>query len=178
MQQQVLAPKQTTALTEQETLTLGLLTPNASNCKNRAEPPRPPRNDTMATPRRPPFARSRRSYFREEPMEEYTPANSTHELSLREGARGWGHVRFWTDGEGRLGLRLVNAVLHLGLCCVLLAIMAEFMVRYRGGRRRCVRSSSSGCFGRRFSGSILLLTFGSCSTGTGRRLLPWSPSSR
>lgn len=92
----------------------------------------------MPDPRQPPIPDSRQSYFREGPMEEYTPTNSMHERSLRARTRGWRQMGFWTNGKGRLRLRVLNAVFHLGLCCMLLAIMVEFMVRYRGGKQRCV----------------------------------------
>lgn len=75
-------------------------------------------------------------------MEEYTPANSINEQAFHDNTqRGW--LRFWTEGKGKLVLRVANATLHLGLCCALLAIMVEFMVRYRGHERRCVASYKS-----------------------------------
>lgn len=69
-------------------------------------------------------------------MEEYTPANSINEEAGRERRRGC--LWRWVDGEGKVFLRMTNAMLHMGLCFVLFAIMVEFMVRYRGHRRRCV----------------------------------------
>lgn len=72
-------------------------------------------------------------------MEEYTPANSVLEgQSSRDGDRGRGRLCFWMDDRGRPVLRVLNAVVHLGLCAVLLAIMGEFMARYGGHSRRYV----------------------------------------
>lgn len=84
---------------------------------------------------------NRRSIFREAPMEEFTPANSINEESFRE--RGQGHLMSWAHGrKGKPVLRVVNAILHAGLCTVLLAIMIEFMLWYRGQKRRFVHGLS------------------------------------
>lgn len=70
-------------------------------------------------------------------MEEFTPANSINEESFREGSR-W-RLLAWANGrKGKPILRIVNAVLHVGVCTVLLAIMIEFMLWYRGQKRRFV----------------------------------------
>lgn len=71
-------------------------------------------------------------------MEEYTPANSIHETAFSERRPRDGPLAFWTDGAGRLVLRVANAALHSGVCSVLLAIMITFMVQYEGQKRRCV----------------------------------------
>lgn len=71
-------------------------------------------------------------------MEEYTPRNSIHDTTFSERQPRNARLVFWTEGAGRLVLRLANVALHLGVCCVLLAIMITFMVRYEGRKRRCV----------------------------------------
>ncbi|KAJ4385688.1 hypothetical protein N0V93_010117 [Gnomoniopsis smithogilvyi] len=76
---------------------------------------------------------NRRSYFREAPMEEFTPANSINEEAFREEHQS--RLRIWANGTGKPVLRVANAVLHLGLCTMLFAIMVEFMLWYRGHRR-------------------------------------------
>lgn len=79
-------------------------------------------------------------------MDEYTIAASTRdgaserererEGSLGRRLRDFGS--FMIDGSSprvKVYLRLINGVTHLGFSLVLLAIMAEFMVRYRGKAR-------------------------------------------
>lgn len=77
-------------------------------------------------------------------MDEYTIADSSHdgasererEGSLGRRLRDFGS--FMIDGSSpkvKVYLRLINGVTHLGFSLVLLAIMAEFMVRYRGKAR-------------------------------------------
>lgn len=116
----------------------------------------------MTSPQPQPSASSRtnrRSYFQEGPMEEYTPAPSLREQrrqslpsssspqprslplssSVALVSRPWReflHFEFWADGRGRPVLRVLNAAAHLVVCSVLLAIVVEFMVRYRGQSRR------------------------------------------
>lgn len=108
-------------------------------------------------PRPPPTAVSRRSYFREAPMDlEYTPANSIHEDQLFDeeaanagieqsrrrgaarrssGSSSWCNSMFWSEGTGKLILRMSNALGHLALCALLLIIMIEFLLRYTGHKR-------------------------------------------
>lgn len=91
----------------------------------------------------PPTTGDRHSYFRESPMDEYTLASSTREnVSAREGSLLARRLRdfgsFQIDGSSpktKILLRLVNGVTHLGFSCVLLAIMTEFMIRYKGRTR-------------------------------------------
>lgn len=69
-------------------------------------------------------------------MDEFTPANSIEEgppgRRWRRDVLWW----YWTEGRGKVVLRLLNAVLHLAVCCVVLTIMAQFLALYRGHRRR------------------------------------------
>lgn len=76
-------------------------------------------------------------------MEEYTPASSMRVNSIddpsREEIREFDRPR--VDGSGnrvKHMSQLLNAIGHIGLCFVLLAIMTEFMVRYRGEKREYV----------------------------------------
>lgn len=92
---------------------------------------------TTRDTRPPPTANSRMSVFIEAPMEEYTPAQSTYETSIRErGGRSWSEIyeRRWA----KTALRLINAVAHAAACSLLLSIMAEFLYRHRGRNQRFV----------------------------------------
>ncbi|KAH8886906.1 hypothetical protein GQ53DRAFT_329220 [Thozetella sp. PMI_491] len=81
--------------------------------------PQPPNAFAMT----PPGSQSSRriSRFTEHPMQEYTPANSIYEEEL-EYANEDGDLR-----GGRVLLRIANAVVHLVLCTLMLAIMGSFM---------------------------------------------------
>lgn len=91
----------------------------------------------MSNTRPPLTAVSRRSYFQEAPMDEYTPASSVTEEPFRDRPRG-SSMRGLIGGKVKVVLRVVHAGLHLGLCCVLLAIMVEFMLRDEEHQQRCV----------------------------------------
>lgn len=81
-------------------------------------------------PRAPP---SRMSIFREGTMPvEYSPANTIREEEDVH-QRG-GNSR----SSVRLLLQLVNGVAHLAVCVVLLVVMAQFLIRYDGTKRRFV----------------------------------------
>lgn len=76
-------------------------------------------------------------------MEEYTLADSTRHNASASGGPVGRRFRdlgsFRIDGNSpkvKMISRLVNGAARLGLCFVLLAIMTEFMVRYRGRSRR------------------------------------------
>lgn len=85
----------------------------------------------------------RHSYFQEAPMDEHTLANSSRDnVPAREGSSLARRLRefgsFHIDGSStmtKILLRLVNGVTHLLFSFVLLAIMAEFMIRYKGRAR-------------------------------------------
>lgn len=90
----------------------------------------------------PPAAVNRNSHFREAFMEEYTIASSTRdetsapETSLGRRLRDFGRTQI--DGSSqnvKIWSRIINGLTHLAFSFVLLAIMIEFMVRYRGRSR-------------------------------------------
>lgn len=56
----------------------------------------------------------------------------------RRGGEELLHVGFWVDGRGRPALRVLNAAAHLVVCSVLLAIVVQFLVRYRGKKSKYV----------------------------------------
>lgn len=93
---------------------------------------------TAAPGTRPPAtAHSRRSVFLEGPMEEYTPAHSTYETSIRGRGR-WSLSEVCERRWAKVALRVVNGVAHAAACSLLLAIMAEFLFRHRGREQRFV----------------------------------------
>lgn len=65
----------------------------------------------------------RNSRFIETPMDEYTPANSIYDDNMVERVDRTGTRTF---------LRLMNAVVHLLVCVLLLAIMATFLSQSHG----------------------------------------------
>lgn len=70
-------------------------------------------------------------------MEEYTPAHSTYEGSVRgRGGGTWSEIyeRRWA----KAALRIVNGLAHAAACSLLLSIMAEFLYRHRGREQRFV----------------------------------------
>lgn len=70
-------------------------------------------------------------------MEEYTPAHSTYERSIRAGGR-WSWSEIYERRWAKVALRIVNGVAHAAACSLLLSIMAEFLYRHRGREQRFV----------------------------------------
>lgn len=68
-------------------------------------------------------------------MEEYTPAHSTYERSIR-GTGGWNWSEIYERRSAKVALRVVNGVVHAAACSLLLSIMAEFLYRHRGREQR------------------------------------------
>lgn len=66
----------------------------------------------------------RRSRFFEQPMRDYTPADSIYEEDMSESANA--------GGCSRLLSRVLNGYLHATVCVLLLAIMTEFLARRKG----------------------------------------------
>lgn len=70
-------------------------------------------------------------------MEEYTPAHSAYERSVRE-TGGWSWSEICERRWAKLALRIVNGAAHAAACSLLLSIMAEFLYRHRGREQRFV----------------------------------------
>lgn len=70
-------------------------------------------------------------------MEEYTPAHSTYERSIRAGGR-WNWSEIYERRWAKVALRILNGVAHAAACSLLLSIMAEFLYRHRGREQRFV----------------------------------------
>lgn len=96
-----------------------------------------PSTSTAPDARPPRTAHSRMSVFIEAPMEEYTPAHSTYESSVR-GRGGWSLSGVYERRWAKVALRVVNGVVHAAACSLLLSIMAEFLYRHRGREQRFV----------------------------------------
>ena len=71
-------------------------------------------------------------------MEEYTPAHSTYEASIRGPAGGWSWSEIYERRWTKVALRIANGVAHSAACSLLLSIMAEFLYRHRGREQRFV----------------------------------------
>lgn len=96
-----------------------------------------PLTSSAPNARPPATAHSRRSVFIEAAMEEYTPAHSTYESSVRAGGR-WSWSEIYERRWAKVALRIVNGVAHAAACSLLLSIMAEFLYRHRGREQRFV----------------------------------------